>query len=129
MPVASALDADLLSSGQYCTHCLRAVDASTVVIPSFDRFNSVFCSKDCETKAKYEYNNLLFGMEPVVPPEMSPLSMIPGALEARNAAQVEYAAYLKVLTKSGPLLAARFAGRQGTRLCIAFKTHCNNRRP
>lgn len=125
--MAAALDADLQSAGQYCTHCLRSVDAATAVIPSSDRFNSVFCSKDCETKCKCQYHNLLFGMEPVVPPEMSPLSMIPGAQEARNAAQSEYATYLKSITKTGPLLAARFAGRQGVLGCTLSRRNTNDK--
>jgi import receptor subunit TOM20 len=111
--MVSVLDPDLQSSGTHCTHCLRAVEVENAVIPSFDRIDSIFCSSECETKCKYQAQNLLFGRDPVIPLEFNPTAAIPGAQEMRNAAQVEFAAFIKSATKSGPMLVARYAGRQG----------------
>ena len=111
--MVAVLDHDLQETGTYCTHCLRPVDPDTVVIPSVDRFSSVYCSTDCETRSKHQSQNLLFGRESVLPPALLPLAGIPGAAENRNAAQTAFAAYLKSNGKSLPLLVARFASRQG----------------
>jgi len=111
--VVAVLDHDLQETGTYCTYCLRSVDPQNVVIPSVDRFSSVYCSTDCETRSKQQSQNLLFGRETVLPPALLPLADIPGATENRNAAQTAFADYLKSNQKSLPLLVARFAARQG----------------
>ncbi|KAF9651125.1 hypothetical protein BDM02DRAFT_3111157 [Thelephora ganbajun] len=111
-PVVAVLDHDLQETGTYCTHCLRSVDLENVVIPQVDRFNSVYCSTDCETRSKHQSQNLLFGRESVLPPALLPMEGIPGVAENRNAAQAAFADYLKSNVKSLPLLVARFAARQ-----------------
>ena len=107
------LDHDLQETGTYCTYCLRSVSPQDAVIPEVDRFNSVYCSIDCEARSKHQSQNLLFGRESVLPPALLPLGDIPGAAENRNAAQTAFANYLKSDGKSLPLLVARFAARQG----------------
>jgi len=111
-PVVAALDHDLQETGIFCTYCLRSVNPQNVVIPPIDRFNSVYCSTDCETRSKHQSQNLLFGRESVLPPALLPPAGIPGAVENRNAAQTAFADYLKSNGKSLPLLVARFAARQ-----------------
>lgn len=111
--MVAVLDHDLQQTGTYCTHCLRSVDPENVVIPPVDRFNSVYCSTDCETRSKHQSQNLLFSRESVLPPELLPLAGIPGAEENRSAAQTAFADYIKSDGKSLPLLVARFAARQG----------------
>lgn len=111
--MVAVLDHDLQEAGTYCSHCLRSVDPENVVIPPVDRFNSVYCSTDCETRSKSQSQNLLFGRDSVLPPALLPLAGIPGAAENRNAAQTAFADYLKSDGKSLPLLVARFAARQG----------------
>jgi len=107
------LDHDLQETGTHCTYCLRSVDPENVVIPPVDRFNSVYCSTDCETRSKHQSQNLLFGRESVLPPALLPLAGIPGAAENRNAAQTAFADYLKSDKRTLPFLVARFAARQG----------------
>jgi import receptor subunit TOM20 len=111
--VVAVLDHDLQETGTHCTFCLRSVDLGNAVIPPVDRFSSVYCSTDCETRSKHQSQNLLFGRESVLPPALLPLAGIPGAAESRNAAQTAFADYLKSKGKSLPLLVARFAARQG----------------
>ena len=111
--MVAVLDHDLQGAGTYCAYCLRSVDPQSVVIPQVDRFNSVYCSIDCETRSKHQSQNLLFGRESVLPPALLPLAGIPGAAENRNAAQTAFSNYLKANGKSLPLLVARFAARQG----------------
>ena len=111
--MVAVLDHDLQETGTYCTSCLRSVDPENVVIPPVDRFNSVYCSIDCETRSKQQSQNLLFGRESVLPPALLPLAGIPGAAENRNAAQTAFTDFLKSNGKSLPLLVARFAARQG----------------
>lgn len=118
--MVAVLDHDLQETGTYCTHCLRSVDPTNVVIPSIDRFNSVYCSIDCEARSKHQSQNLLFGRESVLPPALLPLASIPGAGENRNAAQTAFADYLKSNGTSLPLLVARFAARQGTSCSARF---------
>ena len=111
--MVAVLDHDLQETGTYCTYCLRSVDPENVVIPSVDRFSSVYCSTDCETRSKNHSQNLLFGRESLLPPALLPLADIPGATENRNAAQTAFADYIRSNGKSLPLLVARFAARQG----------------
>ena len=111
--MVAVLDHDLQEAGTHCAYCLRSVDPQNVVIPSVDRFNSVYCSTDCETRSKHQSQNLLFGRESVLPPALLPLEGIPGATENRNAAQAAFTDYLKSNGKSLPMLVARFAARQG----------------
>ena len=111
--MVAVLDHDLQETGTFCTYCLRSVDPENVVIPPVDRFNSVYCSTDCETRSKHQSQNLLFGRESVLPPALLPLEGIPGATENKGAAQAAFADYLKSNGKSLPLLVARFAARQG----------------
>ena len=120
--MVAVLDHDLQETGTYCTHCLRSVDLQNAVIPAVDRFNSVYCSTDCETRSKRQSQNLLFGRESVLPPALLPLDGIPGAVENRNAAQAAFANYLKSSGRSLPLLVARFAARQGSSLFDTKKT-------
>lgn len=84
----------------------------TVVIPHSDRLNSVFCSKDCESNCKAQSNNLLFGLEPVLPTMLNPLGVIPSIQQVRNNVQTKFAEYIKSSRKATPLLVARLAARQ-----------------
>jgi import receptor subunit TOM20 len=126
MPVVSVLDPDLQASGKYCTHCLRAVEVETAVIPSSDHLSSVFCSKDCQSKCKIQSQNLLFGLEPVLPPQLNPLAFISGAQGSRDSAQKEFAAFIKSIQKSGPLLVARFTARQSLFSNAPLHIYSNN---
>jgi mitochondrial import receptor subunit TOM20 len=115
----------LQGAGKYCTHCLKFIKNGTAVIPLSDRLNSVFCSKDCESKCKAQSQNLLFGLEPVLPAMLNPLGMIPGAQQMRDSAQTKFAEYIKSTHQSTPLLVARFAARQGF-VFVIFSTLDNS---
>lgn len=110
-PIIAVLDPDLQGQGTYCSHCLRSIEGDTAIRPESDRLGSVYCSEDCQTKAKIQSQNLLFGLDPVLPPELdhgqSQLSK-----PAREEAQSKFADYIKKEGRSIPLLSARFVARQ-----------------
>lgn len=106
-----ALDIDLQGKGTHCTHCLRVVDQDTAVKPENDRLKSVYCSKDCEAKSKAQSDNLLFGLEPVLPAELdSGLGRLTQG--ERDKAQTKFVSHLESQGKLAPLLVARFVARQ-----------------
>ncbi|KAJ3488799.1 hypothetical protein NLI96_g2584 [Meripilus lineatus] len=110
-PVVVALDIDLQGKGTHCTHCLRVVDQDTAVKPENDRLKSVYCSKDCEAKSKAQSDNLLFGLEPVLPAELdSGLGRLTQG--ERDKAQTKFVSHLESQGKLAPLLVARFVARQ-----------------
>ncbi|KAG9317313.1 hypothetical protein JVU11DRAFT_1511 [Chiua virens] len=108
--IATALDVDLQGAGTYCSHCLRPI-GDTVVRPDFDRFNSVYCSKNCQVKAKTYSQGILFTLEPPLPEHLIPESANP-ATDERNLAQAAFAEYIKKSGKAAPELMARVIARQ-----------------
>ncbi|KAI0637988.1 MAS20-domain-containing protein [Trametes polyzona] len=110
-PLVVALDADLEGEGKHCSFCFRPIQEDLAVIPTHDKLDSVYCSKDCENRAKLGWQNLLFGLEPVLPAE---LDNGMGALttEQRHVAQSEYTEFIQTKAKQANLLAARFVAKQ-----------------
>ncbi|KAH9844112.1 MAS20-domain-containing protein [Rhodofomes roseus] len=110
-PIVAVLDPDLQAQGTYCSHCFRYIQGDSAIRPESDRLGSVYCSEDCQAKAKIQSHNLLFGLDPVLPPELdhgqSQLSK-----PAREAAQSKFTDYIKKEGRSIPLLSARFVARQ-----------------
>ncbi|PCH41486.1 MAS20-domain-containing protein [Wolfiporia cocos MD-104 SS10] len=114
LPVIAVLDADLEGQGKYCSHCLRSlegIDADTTVTPASDRLGSVYCSSACHEKAKVQSQNLLFGLESVLPPELDNglANLTKGD---RDGAQAKFTEFIKKEGRSVPLLTARFVARQ-----------------
>jgi import receptor subunit TOM20 len=113
----AALDPDLQGAGTHCSHCLRLVDADTLVRAEGDPFSSVYCSESCKIKAKAQYQTLLFSSGSALPKELEDDESVdtsPASLGARAAAQAKFAAFLKgeAREKGVPLLLARFIARQ-----------------
>jgi len=110
-PVVAVLDHDLQQAGTHCSHCLRHIQKGMAIRPDIDRLNSVYCSKDCQVRAKVQSQNLLFGLDPVLPAELDN-----GVSELtkpeRDRAQTLFADYINTSGKSAPLLVARFVARQ-----------------
>ncbi|EIN10928.1 MFS general substrate transporter [Punctularia strigosozonata HHB-11173 SS5] len=113
-PVVAALDADLEGKGTHCSHCLRQVKKGMALQLENDRIGSAYCSKDCMLKSQLQSQNILFGLEPILPPELAPPSE-PGAIEERDKAQKAYVEFLTKGDAAGkaiPLLTARLVCRQ-----------------
>ncbi|TFY72894.1 hypothetical protein EVG20_g84 [Dentipellis fragilis] len=110
-PVVAVLDLDLEGEGTHCSYCLRHIDEGLAIKPDSDLLGSVYCSKDCQVKAKAQSQNILFGSEPPLPAEMIPDS-VQESSEERTKAQTAFAESIKQSGKSVPLLVARFVGRQ-----------------
>ncbi|KIM75022.1 hypothetical protein PILCRDRAFT_13960 [Piloderma croceum F 1598] len=110
-PAVTVLDFDLQEKGTHCTHCLRLIQTGIAIKLPTDRFNSVYCSKDCLAKSKAQSQGLLFGLEPPVPLGLS-LGMPQQDTTAREAAQSAFVDYIKKNGKAVPLLVARFIARQ-----------------
>ncbi|TRM67859.1 hypothetical protein BD626DRAFT_107195 [Schizophyllum amplum] len=111
-PVIATLDHDLHEAGTHCNHCLRAVDPESAITTS-DNFKSTFCSSDCQIAAKIQYQNLLFSLEPPLPPQMS-LPQPTEQAEKRKTAQEALVGYLAAHpSRDGPaLLVAELVARQ-----------------
>ncbi|KAL6305892.1 MAS20-domain-containing protein [Sparassis latifolia] len=109
-PTVAVLDADLQKKGTHCSHCLRDIQKGMAICPT-DRLDSVYCSKDCQVRSKVQSQNLLFGLDSVLPPELDNGT---GRLteQERDRAQTQFAAYIKNSTRAAPLLVARFIARQ-----------------
>ena len=111
LPVVAVLDPDLEGQSTYCSHCLRAIEKDKAVRPEFDRFDSAYCSEDCRERAKIRSQNLLFGLDAVLPPELDQ-----GQSEltkpARDEVQKQFANYIKEQGRSVLTLSARFVARQ-----------------
>ncbi|KAF9464812.1 hypothetical protein BDZ94DRAFT_1281731 [Collybia nuda] len=113
-PVVAVLDADVQAAGTHCTHCLRLLQSS-MSIPLTEEPNllsSKFCSKACLVANKTQSHSLLFTTEPPLPVEIGSAPVSPEAIQARSAAQADFAEYVKKEGRAAPLLVARFIARQ-----------------
>ncbi|KAF9226766.1 MAS20-domain-containing protein [Gyrodon lividus] len=108
--VVTALDTDLQGLGTHCSHCLRAIEKDMAIRPTSDRFNSVYCSKDCQIRAKTHSQGLLFTLDSALPEHMA--TEVPDSHETRDRAQAAFAEYLTKTGKAAPELVARFIARQ-----------------
>ncbi|KAF9037821.1 MAS20-domain-containing protein [Hymenopellis radicata] len=111
-PVVAALDADLQTTGTYCSHCLRLIESSIAIKSPQDPLSQTYCSKACQLDSKTQSHNLLFTTERPLPAEIPMELPPPEALERRRKAQTEYVEHLKKGGKAGPLLVGRFVARQ-----------------
>jgi import receptor subunit TOM20 len=113
-PVVAALDADLESSGKYCSHCFRELQKSdSSVIHSPEDANSLgssYCSEECFKTSKAQSTSLLFSLESPLPPELPTVEDIDKG--ARKNAQAKFVGYVQKEKRAGPLLIARFIARQ-----------------
>jgi len=110
-PIIAVLDSDLEGKGTHCSHCLRHIQKGMAIRPESDRLNSVYCSKDCQVKSKTQSQNLLFGLDPVLPDELDH-GMSELTKPQRDEAQAKFTEYIKSQGRSVPLLSARFVARQ-----------------
>ncbi|EPQ59005.1 MAS20-domain-containing protein [Gloeophyllum trabeum ATCC 11539] len=108
-PVVAALDLDLEGKGTHCSHCLRQIQKGMAIPAEDDRLGAVYCSKDCQVKSKVQYQNILFGSEPLLPPELAPDMT---NHEERKKAQEAFVEYLRNRGKAVPLLVSKFLARQ-----------------
>ncbi|KIJ69854.1 hypothetical protein HYDPIDRAFT_184391 [Hydnomerulius pinastri MD-312] len=109
--IVTALDTDLLGQGTHCSHCLRSIEKDMAIHPESDRFDSVYCSKDCQVKAKTYSQGLLFTLDSALPGPMA-IDMPTTSNEDRDHAQAAFADYIKKTGKAAPELVARFIARQ-----------------
>ncbi|PIL36948.1 transcription factor [Ganoderma sinense ZZ0214-1] len=112
-PFVVALDADLEGKGTHCSYCFRRIEEGQSFVAEADKLGAVFCSTDCQTKANLDWNNMLFGREPVLPPELDP-SVVgnPTDSDGREAAQTAYVKWLKAKARQPNVLGARFVAKQ-----------------
>ena len=73
---------------------------------------SSFCSEECYNAAKNHFHNLLFTLDPPLPPEIpaGPISL--GALETRKYAQRAFINSIQEDGRAAPLLVAKLLARQ-----------------
>ncbi|KIY51648.1 MAS20-domain-containing protein [Fistulina hepatica ATCC 64428] len=117
-PVASVLDPDLTIRGTHCSRCLRELaDSGVAAVRTDDAFPAAYCSEDCATAARVQYEALLFSLESALPPSLNlgpPASAT--AREARRVAQEKYIEYVQAHPEhaNASVLVARFIARQAT---------------
>ncbi|KAI0368072.1 MAS20-domain-containing protein [Pilatotrama ljubarskyi] len=110
-PVVVALDADLEGKRTHCSYCFREIQKDMAIVPEHDKLGSVYCSKDCQIRASLGWQNMLFTLEPVLPPELDN-GMNALTVDQRNKAQEPYTEYITAKAKQANLLAARFVAKQ-----------------
>jgi len=111
-PITAALDLDLESKGTHCSQCLRKVDSAMSLHLPDDPLQTSYCSKDCQTKARLEHHNLLFGLDPPLPNEPSTAPTSEEAKQDRRKAQERFVTSLRSNGKVASLMVARFLGKQ-----------------
>ncbi|KAI0327750.1 MAS20-domain-containing protein [Cubamyces sp. BRFM 1775] len=109
-PVVSALDDDLEGKGTHCSYCFRVIEEGTAVTPENDKLGSVYCSDECKNSAELSWQNILFGLDPVLPPELDN-GMGALTVEQRKKAQAPWTEFI-TKSKQANLLAARFVAKQ-----------------
>lgn len=84
----------------------------SLTLPASSSMTYSFCSKPCLLASKAQSHSLLFTLESLLPPDAPQISPPPIALEERRVAQAKFAEYMRKEGRAGPLLVARFVGRQ-----------------
>ncbi|TFK81511.1 MAS20-domain-containing protein [Polyporus arcularius HHB13444] len=111
LPVVSALDSDLEGKATHCSFCFRQLEEGSAIAPENDKLDSVFCSQECKDKAYYSWQNMYFGLEPVLPPDLD-MGMAAMTTDKRAAAQNAYLEWRKAKAKQANILGARFVSKQ-----------------
>ncbi|KAL1743122.1 hypothetical protein HDZ31DRAFT_83665 [Schizophyllum fasciatum] len=112
-PIVATLDHDLHEAGTHCNHCLRPIVDRDAAVTTSDNFQSAFCCADCQIAAKMQYQNLLFSLEPPLPPQMA-LPLPADQKEKRQAAQEALIAHLAAHPErtGSSLIVAELVARQ-----------------
>jgi mitochondrial import receptor subunit TOM20 len=109
--MVTALDADLIGTGTYCSYCLRATQPSASIHVPLDPFQSTYCSEECQHAAEEQYQSLLFSRLKLATPANPKPTQTKAQVEERRKAQEEFAAYIKKHGKTASLLILRFVGQ------------------
>ncbi|KAH7343406.1 MAS20 protein import receptor-domain-containing protein [Rhizoctonia solani] len=106
--VVAALDFDLQNLRTHCTHCLRRVD-TPISVPD-DPLDATYCSKGCQTASYIQSQNVLFGLDPPVPPnpDEPEKPKTEAELVERRKSQEEFVETLRKAGATRALLVARF---------------------
>ncbi|EMD40854.1 hypothetical protein CERSUDRAFT_103234 [Gelatoporia subvermispora B] len=109
LPLVADLDIDLQGKGTHCSYCLRQIEGEPTR-PDTDSLDAAYCSRTCYIRSKMQSENLLFGLDPVLP-EGADNGL--GALtqEDRKKAQTEFVDYVKSKGKLMLLLVGRLIAR------------------
>jgi len=120
--MVAALDPDLELKGSHCSQCLRHIDSAMFLRFPDDPLQTSYCSKTCQSKARYEFHNLLFGVDPPFP-DYPPTAATPtDKKENRRAAQEKLVASLRSSGRIAPLLVAKLVSRQATDVTANLRT-------
>ncbi|KAJ1309036.1 hypothetical protein OPQ81_004717 [Rhizoctonia solani] len=131
--VVAALDSDLQNLRTHCTHCLRRVDAP-ISIPD-DPLGATYCSKACQIASKIQSQNVLFGLDPPLPPnpDEPEKPKTEAELVERRKSQEEFVETLRKTGATRALLVARFIAcmiaEQSAKLGAAITPSSTNSSP
>jgi import receptor subunit TOM20 len=110
-PIVACLDADLMSSGLYCSFCLRSISKGTAIHVPIDPFQVYYCSQECKTHAEEQYQSLLFNAIPPATPANPTPKQTAAQKEERKNAQEAFATLIKGSGRTAALLIIRFVGQ------------------
>ncbi|KAI9069255.1 MAS20-domain-containing protein [Trametes sanguinea] len=110
-PAVVALDADLEGKGTHCSYCFRSIEEGKAITPAHDKLGSAYCSEECRIKGHLGWQNILFGLDPVLPPELDN-GMSALTADQRKKAQEPFTEFITTKAKRANLLAARFVAKQ-----------------
>lgn len=112
--MVAVLDPDLESKGSHCSQCLRHIDSAMSLRFPDDPLQTSYCSKTCQSKARSEFHNLLFGVDSLFPDDPSTAARSKDAKENRRIAQAKFVESLRSSGRVAPLLVARLISHQAT---------------
>ncbi|CAE6443228.1 unnamed protein product [Rhizoctonia solani] len=131
--IVAVLDFDLQNLRTHCTHCLRRVDVP-ISVPD-DPLDASYCSKECQTVSKIHSQNVLFGLDPPVPPNPDEPEKPKSEAELveRRKSQEEFVEILRKAGATRALLVARFiasmVAEQSAKLGAAINPSSKNSSP
>ncbi|KEP55343.1 hypothetical protein V565_005710 [Rhizoctonia solani 123E] len=131
--VVAALDFDLQNLRTHCTHCLRRVD-TPISVPD-DPLDATYCSKACQLASKIQSQNVLFGLEPPLPPnpDEPEKPKAEAELVERRKSQEDFIETLRKNGATRALLVARFIAsmiaEQSAKLGAAVNPSSKNSSP
>ncbi|KAG8716240.1 hypothetical protein FRC11_006634 [Ceratobasidium sp. 423] len=131
--VVAALDFDLQNLRTHCTHCLRRVDVP-ISVPD-DPLDATYCSKACQMASRIQSQNVLFGLDPPLPPNPSEPEQPKTETELveRRKSQEDFVETLRKTGATRALLVARFiasmVAEQSAKLGAAVNPSSKNSSP
>lgn len=110
-PLVAALDFDTHKSATYCGHCFRNMKGAVPAAIEADVLRTVFCSQQCNVRAKLQTDNFLFGEGRALPLGLDDEPSDEAKVD-RKEAQEAFIDLWRNSNKTSLMIAARLAALQ-----------------